>query len=164
MLYTQNEMKRLSQQIQQLFKISAELELDFPRRKFTLDGHLIGSIGEVIAAFHYNLELLTSSSEKHDAVSADGRFIQIKATQGNRFIGLRSEPDYMIVLWINSKSGETIEIYNGPGALVWEMCGKLVSTGERRISLSLLKQIATRIPESQRIGMIHPFEIPDDEP
>lgn len=164
MLHNQSKMKRLNQQIQQLFKISADLEEAFPSRKFTLDGHLIGSIGEVIAAFHYNLELLTSSSAKHDAVSSDGRFVQIKATQGNRFIGLRSEPEYMIVLWISSKSGEIIEIYNGPGNPVWEMCGKFVSTGERRISLLQLKQIATRIPESQRIGMIHPFEMQNSKP
>ena len=36
----------------------AELEAEFPGRHFTLDGHLVGSIGEVMAAYYYGSESL----------------------------------------------------------------------------------------------------------
>ena len=163
MPYNPSEMMRLSQSIQMLFKISAALERRFPGRKFTLDGHLVGSIGEVIAAYHYNLELLVSSTAIHDAVSSDRRLVQIKATQGKRSISLRSEPDYLIVLCINSESGEAREVYNGPGAPVWEACGKLASTGMRPITLSKLRQIGVSIPITQKIQLIRPFFVAEND-
>ena len=74
----------LSQKIRELYRITKELEEQFPGRKFTPDGHLVGSIGEVLAAGYYGLALLPNSSETHDAIDTDGRRIQIKATQIKR--------------------------------------------------------------------------------
>ena len=50
-------------------------------RHFTPDGHLVGSIGEVLVASYYGLELLPASSQTHDAKSDSGKMVQIKATQ-----------------------------------------------------------------------------------
>jgi len=104
-----------------LCKAVRELEVLFPDRPFTLDGHLVGSIGEVIAAHTYGLTLLPPSTECHDAKSKDGRLVQIKATQG-RMIGLRHKPDFLVVLKL-LKNGTTEEIYNGPGKPAWD-CGR----------------------------------------
>ena len=82
----------LEEKIRELYRITAELEEKYPGRRFTLDGHLVGSIGEVYAAEKYRLALLETSSEKHDALSADGRLIQIKITQTDR-VSMYSEPD-----------------------------------------------------------------------
>lgn len=38
----------LSNKIKGLYKITNELESNYPGRKFTIDGHLVGSIDEVI--------------------------------------------------------------------------------------------------------------------
>ena len=40
----------LSDKIKELYKITNEPESSYPGRKFTIDGHLVGSIGEVIVA------------------------------------------------------------------------------------------------------------------
>ena len=157
MLVNHPEMERLREQIRQLFKISTDLELAFPGRKFTLDGHLVGSIGEVIAAYHYDLELMAIGSPKHDAVSKNGRLIQIKATQGKRTISLRSEPNFLIVLWINSAVGEVQEIYNGPGQSVWEKCYSLASTGTRSITITKLRHLNQEVVDDQRIRVIQPL-------
>jgi hypothetical protein len=53
--------------VRRLYEIVGQLESTFTGRKFTLDGHLVGSIGEVMAAHRYGLELLTASTEGHDA-------------------------------------------------------------------------------------------------
>lgn len=110
MTYRYDDIEHIKQRIKELFRISTELEQAFPGRKFTLDGHLISSIGEVIAAYHYNLDLLPSSTEQHDAKAPDGRMVQIKATQGRHHIALRSEPEHLIVLWIDDNTGEAQEV------------------------------------------------------
>jgi hypothetical protein len=40
----------LSEPVARIYQATAELEALYPGRKFTPDGHLVGSIGEVIAA------------------------------------------------------------------------------------------------------------------
>lgn len=66
--------------VRRLYALVAELEEHFPGRPFTLDGHLVGSIGEVIAAHQYELTLLPCSAESHDAVTSASLRVQIKAT------------------------------------------------------------------------------------
>jgi hypothetical protein len=135
--------------IQELYRIVNELEANFPGRHFTPDGHLVGSIGEVLAAHYYNLELLTASSETHDAISPDGKLIQIKATQG-KSIGLSSEPDYLIVLKI-LKNGKSDEIYNGPGKQVWEATGTMQKNGHRHISIYKLKALMVNVTLNEQL-------------
>lgn len=65
-----------------LYTASSRLEVMFPGRKFTLDGHLVGSVGEVIAANMFDLELATASSLGDDALARDGRQVEIKSRQG----------------------------------------------------------------------------------
>lgn len=135
--------------VQRLYEIVEELEAHFPGRKFTPDGHLVGSIGEVIAASKYGIELLPASAEGHDASAPDGRLVQIKATQGTR-VALRSEPEHLVVLFIE-KTGQTREVYNGPGRTVWEQCGKMQKNGQRPISVAKLTQLQRGIPRSEKL-------------
>jgi len=50
--------------VPKLFRVIAELEAAAPGIHFTPDGHLIGSIGEVIAADCYGLTLTTVSNKE----------------------------------------------------------------------------------------------------
>ena len=78
----QKRWREVSELLASLYDIVARLEEFFPGRKFTPDGHLVGAIGEVIAAQMFDLELLPASNPGHDAVTGDGRRVQIKLTQG----------------------------------------------------------------------------------
>ena len=135
--------------IKALYEISHNLEELFPGRHYTPDGHMIGSIGEALAASYYNLELFPASEETHDAKAPDGRMVQIKATQINR-VALSSEPEWLLVLKIH-KDGTFSEEYNGPGKLAWEHCGKLQKNGQRPISLAKLRELQSAIPQSDRL-------------
>lgn len=135
--------------IKALYDISHDLEELFPGRHYTPDGHMIGSIGEALAASYYNLELFPASEKTHDAKAPDGRLVQIKATQVNR-VALSSEPKWLLVLKIH-KDGTFSEEYNGPGKLAWEHCGKLQKNGQRPISLAKLRELQTAIPQSDRL-------------
>ena len=135
--------------IKALYEISHDLEELFPGRHYTPDGHMIGSIGEALAASYYNLELFPASDKTHDAKAPDGRLVQIKATQINR-VALSSEPEWLLALKIH-KDGTFSEEYNGPGKLAWEHCGKLQKNGQRPISLAKLRELQTAIPQSDRL-------------
>ena len=108
-------------------------------RPFTLDGHLVGSLGEVYAKNHYDLELLPPGEPVHDAVTTDGRLVQIKTTQRDT-VGIYEKPDWLLVLKMN-EDGSMEEVYYGPGKEPWEMAGKMTKTGQRHISLKKLREI-----------------------
>lgn len=135
----QTALYRVSAKVRELYAITRELEELYPGRKFTPDGHLVGSIGEVLVAEHYGLTLLPNSSETHDAVTNDGKFVQIKATQMNK-ISISSEPEYLIVIKLNP-DGSWDEIYNGPGSAAWKLAGKMHKNGQRAISLAKLGRL-----------------------
>ena len=142
----------LSDKIKQLYKITNELEQTYPGRKFTVDGHLVGSIGEVIVAEHYGLSLLPNSTKTHDAVSKEGKQVQIKATQV-KGIAISSEPDYLIVIRI-LPDGSWEEIYNGPGKAAWDNAGKMQKNGQRPISLSKLRNLLGSVDVNDKIARI----------
>lgn len=139
----------VAEKIKMLYSISQDLESLFPGRHYTPDGHMIGSIGEALAASYYGLELFTASEKTHDAKASDGRLVQIKATQIQR-IALSSKPDWLLVLKIHS-DGTFSEEYNGPGELVWDHCGKMQKNGQRPISLAMLHRLQEKVPESRRL-------------
>jgi hypothetical protein len=135
--------------VRRLYSLVAEFEALFPGRKFTPDGHLVGSIGEVLAAHRYALSLCPASSEAHDGTTKDGRQVEIKATQGST-VALRAEPQHLIVLHLN-KEGHATEVFNGPGALVWSNCGAMQKNGQRPVSLARLRKLMAEVPASQQL-------------
>jgi hypothetical protein len=135
--------------VRRLYKVVAELEALFDGRRFTPDGHLVGSLGEVIAAHRYGLELAPHSTRGHDARSASGVLVEIKATQGAS-VALRGPPDHLLVLQL-SREGAATEVYNGPGALVWDAVGAMQRNGQCPISLSRLRKLMASVPHELRL-------------
>ena len=60
------DMTKVVQFVEQIYAISEKLTR-LTGRPFTPDGHMVGSTGEVLAAFIYGLELLPQSTATHDA-------------------------------------------------------------------------------------------------
>lgn len=133
--------EQLSKLVSQLYRTVGELEQMFPGRKFTPDGHLVGSLGECLVADEFDLELMPASNAGYDAVSRCGKRVEIKATQANS-VAFRSEPEHVIAIKI-SKNGSFEVVFNGPGSVVWKQFeGKsLPKNGQHQISLSNLKRL-----------------------
>lgn len=148
--------QRLPELIRDLYRIVGELEAMFPGRHFTPDGHLVGSLGECLAAHHYGVQLHGASHPGHDGVCA-GRDVQIKATQG-KVVALRCEPSHLIVIRL-AREGSFEEVYNGPGGQVWDLVkGKpLPSNGQRQVALSRLRSLMSDVPQSLRLPCIRPI-------
>ena len=136
--------------IQELYRVVGELEELYPGRHFTPDGHMVGSLGEVVAAERYGLKLFEASYPIHDAKTSDGTLVQIKTTQG-KTVGLRECPEHLIVLHLDH-DGCFKEVYNGPGELAWNAAGKLQKNGQRFISMTKLRGLMELFEPEDRIG------------
>lgn len=128
--------------VAKIYEAAAELAALYPGRPFTPDGHLVGSIGEVIAAEALNLTLYPPSQPGHDAYDSNGD-VQIKLTAG-KAISMYATCTRLVVLQVVSPHEAEI-VYDGPGAPAWEMAGAMAKNGQRRISLNRLRSIAELI-------------------
>jgi hypothetical protein len=74
--------RELPRLIAKLYETVLELESleEFKGRPFTPDGHLVGSIGEVVAAYVYGVRLERCSNPGFDGKLEDGRTVEIKLT------------------------------------------------------------------------------------
>jgi len=130
---------RLPEPVARIYKATAELEALYPCRKFPLDGHLVGSIGEVIAADALRLTLYPMSRPGHDAHDANGD-VQIKMTAGTK-VAMYTTCDRLVVLRVVSPEEAEI-VYDGPGQPVWDKAGKMGKNGQRTVSLARIRRIA----------------------
>jgi hypothetical protein len=111
---TQGDIESIPALIGDLFRVVRALSAACPGRPFTPDGHLVGSIGEVVAAYAYGLVLEPCSTKGYDATTVDGQRVEIKLTGGNG-VWVSSDPatpDLLVVLRLDPTSGFE-EIYNG---------------------------------------------------
>lgn len=130
----------LPHQVEAIYHAVYALERRYPGRKFTPDGHLVGSIGEVIAAEALGLTLYPPSHPGHDATDHRGRNVQIKLTGGSS-VALRATCDRLLVMRVFDVGFAEI-VYYGDGEPVWQACGGLqTANGQRSISLSKLRAI-----------------------
>lgn len=156
--------KRFSELIKDIYRAVNELEKTFTdetgkKRHFTPDGHMVGSIGEVLARYHYGIELFTASTKTHDGKIGE-RKVQIKATQGEAILirlSSSDRPDFLLVLKI-SELGVAEEIYNGPGDVVWDFVKHKnpPKSDYYRISNRDLGALTKNVADSDKIVRIHP--------
>jgi len=111
------------EEIKQLLAITKKLKEKYIHlnKQFSLDGKLVGDIGEVLAAEKYGLKLLGENAPVHDAIElTTERKVQIKSSfRGSCYFPCGGEriPDYFLSVNILD-TGELEEIYNGPGQFI----------------------------------------------
>lgn len=142
---------KVHKRIQEIYSAVDNLEKAFPGRKFTPDGHLVGSIGEVLAAYIFDLDLLPPSTPGHDAVTRDSkkRKVEIKLT-GGKSIAMRQQHEHLLVLQL-SKGSRARVVYNGPGSTVWNSAGKRQKNGQCSISVKKLLYLYDDVPSDKRL-------------
>ncbi len=132
----------LPEPVAEIYRAVALLEQMYPGRKFTPDGHLVGSIGEVIAAEALGLTLYPASYPGHDAHDGQGGNVQIKMTAGHS-VAMYAVCDRLVVLKIFSPEEAEI-VYDGPGEPAWSMAGKIAKNGQRIVRLTRLRTLAVK--------------------
>lgn len=143
--------KEITTALEMIFEGIAKLKTAFPHRAFTIDGRLVGDIGEVIAGLEYDLVLDEVSKATHDAKTPDGRNVQIKATFKDH-LTIRSVPDYYLGFKL-LPNGEYEEIYNGPAAPITSRYAHRKGFGTDLLSfpISELRKLSEAVPVAERI-------------
>ena len=139
--------------VKQLLRIVSELQNAYPGKKFTLDGRLVGDLGEVLVEEAYDVRLIPNLQKHHDAIASDGRKVQIKATmQQVLTFPCAHIPEYYIGIRIHS-DGSFEEVFNGPGSIAWEAVKdrKLTKTNLHSISINRLAGLNEKVRDRDRI-------------
>jgi hypothetical protein len=152
------------EEIRQLLEITSKLRAKYKDygKNFTIDGRLVGDIGEVLVAEKYGLELYSENTEKYDGKEkTTGREVQIKASFKGYFqfpYGEDKIPDYYLAVIID-KEGETHEVFNGPGKFVYDYY--IVERGLKpyknhyyTLSRGILKDLNQKVPLIDKIKKV----------
>ena len=85
--------------------------------------------------------LVPASTLGHDATAPDGRRVNTKLTQGQS------------VALHRPRAGPVRVVYNGPGGVVWDACGKPQKNGQRPISLTRLRALDAALMDTARLPL-----------
>lgn len=143
----------ISLAIKQLLQTVEQLRSVYPHRKFTLDGRLVGDIGEVVVENAYDIKLHRDSQKHHDGVASDGRQVQIKATMKDSLSFPADHiPDYYVGIKIHT-DGKFTEIFNGPGSIAGEAVKnrKRTKTNLHSVAINALQRLSENVQSKDRI-------------
>lgn len=121
---------------------------------FTLDGNLVGDLGEAVAAELFGLQLVpTRGQQAVDAIGPQGLTIQIKATGRGKSLTFTHSPEpaaWLIGLVLSYETEKVEVVYNGPYApvLAWLGDGWL---GQKPVSVSRLKALNAEVSDDTRL-------------
>jgi hypothetical protein len=134
-----------------IFRAISQLRKAFPGKSFTIDGRLVGDIGEVIAALEYDIQLYDVLQAGHDGHTTDGKRVQVKATF-KESLTFGTVPDYYLGFKLY-EDGRHQEIYNGPGRLIYERYSHRKGIGKVLLSFPLgeLHKLSARVKSEDRI-------------
>jgi hypothetical protein len=141
----------VKQQIVELHNIVEKLNERFSHKKFTLDGRLVGDLGEIIAEQIYDLELFKKVEKYYDGVTADNKRVQIKVTFKDH-LTFNHCPDYYLGLKFN-ENGDFKEIFNGKGEIIKERYKHRKNIGKQLLSFPIneLKKLSESVKKEDRI-------------
>src|SRR5258708_31779964 len=124
--------QQINEALALIFQGIARLQKAFPNRAFTIDGRLVGDIGEVIAALEYEGVLDDVQQAGHDAITLDGRRVQIKATFKDS-LTFKTLPEYYLCFKLYPADLHE-EVFNGPGRIILERWGARKGIGKALLS------------------------------
>lgn len=122
---------------------------------FTLDGNLIGDIGEAVAAELFGLKLSPRNGTGIDGHARDGRSVQVKATgtgRGPAFRMVDTRADHLLFLAFDMENLRGEVVYNGPEEVALTF---LPSTwvGQRSLTKAQIRQADLLVRHDQRLPM-----------
>jgi len=146
--------QNISAALQMIFKGIEMLREGFnSKRQFTIDGRLVGDIGEIIAELEYDIEIDEKSQPTHDGTTSCGRRVQVKSTFQDQ---LTFKGGYDLYLGLKlHKDGTFEEIYNGPGHYITKQYSHRKGIGTTLLSFPIgsLKKLQKRVPMIDKVKL-----------
>jgi hypothetical protein len=143
--------KRIEEALGHIFRGIGMLQTEFSQRRFTIDGRLVGDIGEIIAAADFDIQLDDVSQAVHDGRTPAGHGVQIKATFQND-LTFKTTPEFYLGFKL-FQDGRHEVVFNGPGQIIFDHYAHRVGIGSKllRFPNSVLKKLSADIPDNLRV-------------
>ncbi|MCZ4429514.1 hypothetical protein O3S81_07375 [Agrobacterium sp. SOY23] len=123
---------------------------------FTLDGNLIGDIGEAVAAELFGLKLSPRNGTGIDGLAPDGRSVQVKATgtgRGPAFRMVDTRADHLLFLVFDLENLKGEVVYNGPEDAVIKLLPENW-VGQKTIPMTRIRQADAVVSDDMRLKRI----------
>jgi len=95
------------------------------QKKFTLDGRLVGDIGEVIAASLFDIKLTENQKTGFDAKIASGpnkgHRVEVKCRRKSKNIDFKEIPAHLVVLFVKDGDHVAELVYAGSGSVLTDI-------------------------------------------
>ena len=125
--------------------------------RFTLDGNLIGDIGEALAAQLFDVRLVDAkSTEGIDGYTPDGRTVQVKATgtgRGPAFRCVDTRADHFIFFDLDLEGGTGMIVFNGPEHYATSHLPE-VFPNQRSLSANQIRRADALVKPQERLPII----------
>lgn len=139
-----------------------------PGLSFTLDGKLVGDIGEAVAAELFGLTLRPGGGTGIDGHAPDGRSVQVKATgtgRGPVFRKVDARADHLIFIEFDFEKLAGEIVFNGPEHVALQGMPD-TWTNQRPVSPRKIRLLNRTVTEGDRLAIIErnpTGDIPDPE-
>lgn len=126
------------------------------RLTFTLDGNLVGDIGEALAIEAFGLDLHDRNGEGVDGTAPNGRKVQVKATgtgRGPAFRHTKVDAEQLLFFEIDFDNCRARVVYNGPEDPVRAiLAGPWV--GQKSLSLGQMEKLNRAVLDRDRLEWV----------
>lgn len=125
--------------------------------KFTLDGNLVGDIGEALAALMFGVRLVdTKSTEGIDGVAPDGRTVQVKTTgtgRGPAFRCVETRADHLLFFDLDLENCRGQVVFNGPEHYAVQKLPKAFAN-QRSLTPTQIRHADGLVQDGERLPLI----------
>lgn len=124
--------------------------------KFTLDGNLVGDIGEAVAAEVFGIKLVPANGTGIDGHAEDGRSVQVKATgtgRGPIFRHVDTRSDHLLFFDIDFDNLRGTVIFNGPEHIALARMPE-AWIGQRPVSKVQIRAADALVPMEDRLRRV----------
>jgi hypothetical protein len=124
--------------------------------KFTLEGNLVGDLGEAIAAELFQIRLVPArSTQGIDGYAPDGRTVQVKATgtgRGPAFRLVETRADHLLFFDLDFERARGTVVFNGPEHIATAALPRQF-TGQRSLTPFQIRTADAGVAPNQRLLM-----------
>ena len=123
-----------------IFSAQNALRCLAPEFRWAGMGNLLGDYGEFIAVSHYDLKKADAVSAGYDAITKEGKTVQVKTSHSANQIGFRGKADLMLVIKVGLE-GTWDEVYFGDFASVRAIARYSARDNKHMVPLSKLQSL-----------------------
>ena len=127
---------------------------------FTLDGNLIGDLGEAIAAEIFGLTLTKRNGKGIDGHAPDKRSVQVKASgtkRGPAFRMVDTRADHLLFFHLDLDACTAELLFNGPEEIALQSL-KYPWEGQKTVSVAKIREADAKVPENLRLLRVDPVD------